>query len=780
MLVLKSHRLPFLQQCLCSSLSTYNVTNYLNCHLNYFLSNQIPDIQSLLQSHAYIITTGNADNLFFAAKLISLYSSFCRLNSSSRVFNSIAFKDTFLWNSIIKSYFSNGQCAEALEFYQMMRQSDTLPNHFTIPMVVTSCAELMLVNYGMNIHGLASKSGLLAGNSAAGSSFVHMYSKCGRVDDACLVFDEIRIRDVVAWTALVIGYVQNGENEKGLEYLCEMHRIGRSDKDRPNFRTLEGGFQACGNLGAVLEGRCLHGLVVKSGIGCSQVVQSSLFSMYAKCETPQEEAYLSFLEVLDKDIISWTLIIGVYARLGYMIECLRMFSEMQAAQIYPDGVVISCMLLGFANSMMVHEGKAFHGFIIRRCYVLNEMIHNALLSMYCKFGLLALSENLFRSMKECNRDCWNTMIFGFSKMGLEVKCIELFREMQFLGIESDSNSLVSVISSCSQLRALHLGSSVHSYVIKSSNDKSISVVNSLIDMYGKYGDLTIAMRVFCRAERDVVTWNTLISSYSHSGLFPEALDLFDKMILEDVKPTIATLVTVLSACSHIASLEHGDKVHKYIKREKFEFNLSLATSLVDMYAKCGGLTKAREIFNSMKERDVICWNVMISGYGMHGDAKSALEIFQQMEKSSVRPNGLSFLAILSACTHAGLIEEGKYLFDRMQDYYVRPNLKHYACMVDLLGRSGNLQEAEALIQSMPVSPDGCVWGALLNACKLHNEIEMGIRIAKLAIESDPENDGYYIMISNLYSSLGRWEEADGMREMMKERRVGKTAGWSAV
>jgi pentatricopeptide repeat protein len=200
-----------------------------------------------------------------------------------------------------------------------------------------------------------------------------------------------------------------------------------------------------------------------------------------------------------------------------------------------------------------------------------------------------------------------------------------------------------------------------------------------------------------------------------------------------------------------------------------------------MYAKCGHLEKSRKVFDSMMEKDVICWNAMISGYGMNGYAESAVEIFKLMEESNARPNEITFLALLSACAHAGLVDEGKNLFSKMQSYSVKPNLKHYTCMVDLLGRSCNLEEAEELVLSMPIAPDSGVWGALLSACKTHNQIEMGIRIAKQAIDSEPENDGYYIMMANMYSSIGRWEEAENVRKTMKDRCLrGKKAGWSLL
>ncbi|KAL2525175.1 Pentatricopeptide repeat-containing protein [Abeliophyllum distichum] len=740
-----------------SSFSTADVaSNYLHNPINSFLSNRALDFNSLLQIHAYIITTGNRDNIFIASKLIAHYASLNQPHSSAKVFDFLSFKDHFLWNSVIKAHFSNGKYAEALDFFSKMWFCNTMPNQFTIPIVVSACAEVGSLFFGMNVHGMVTKLNLFYGNSAVGSSFVYMYSKCGAMEDASVVFDEILMKDVVAWTALIIGYVQNGESEKGLECLSEMHRIG-GNSERPNFRTLEGCFQACGHLGALVEGRCLHGLAVKSGIVSSHIVQSSILSMYSKCETV-EDAHLLFEEIVVKDLFSWTLIIGVYAKLGNVYECFNMFLKMKADGIHPDGVVISCLLFSFASSMKLYEGKAFHGFILRGNYDIDQIVYNGLLSMYCKFGVLPLAEKLFYGGHDWDENCWNMMIVAYGKAGSEMKSIKLFREMQHLGIEVDLNSLISVISSCSKLETIKFGRSLHCHAIRHSICEIVSVVNALINMHGKCGSLTIAKRLFSRVNKDIATWNSLISSYAHSGHSSEALALFNKMVSEGIKPNTTTLVTLLSACGQIASVEKGKEIHDYIREEGFEYNIALATALIDMYAKCGQLKIAREIFDSINEKDVISWNVMISSYGMHGDGKSAIEIFQQMEQSNSRPNDLTFLAILSACAHAGFVEEGKSLFHKMKEYSVRPTLKHYTCMVDLLGRSGRLDEAEAFALSMPIAPDGGLWGALLTACKMHNNTEMGIRIAKNAIEADPENDGYFIIISDLYYSVGMWEE----------------------
>ncbi|KAL3023313.1 hypothetical protein AAZX31_04G060600 [Glycine max] len=738
------------------------------------VSKHIRTLDSLLRFHALTVTSGHSTNLFMASKLISLYDSLNNDPSScSTLFHSLPSKDTFLYNSFLKSLFSRSLFPRVLSLFSHMRASNLSPNHFTLPIVVSAAAHLTLLPHGASLHALASKTGLF--HSSA--SFVSLYSRCGRMDLARKVFDEIPKRDVVAWTALIIGHVHNGEPEKGLRCLRHVHGVVEDD-EKPNAKTWEGGFLACGNLGAVSEGSCLHGVVVKNGV--ASFIQSSVLDMYSKCGVPRE-AYRSFCEVIHKDLLCWTSVIGVYARIGMMGECLRLFREMQENEIRPDGVVVGCVLSGFGNSMDVFQGKAFHGVIIRRYYVDDEKVNDSLLFMYCKFGMLSLAERIF-PLCQGSGDGWNFMVFGYGKVGENVKCVELFREMQWLGIHSETIGIASAIASCAQLGAVNLGRSIHCNVIKGFLDgKNISVTNSLVEMYGKCGKMTFAWRIFNTSETDVVSWNTLISSHVHIKQHEEAVNLFSKMVREDQKPNTATLVVVLSACSHLASLEKGERVHCYINESGFTLNLPLGTALIDMYAKCGQLQKSRMVFDSMMEKDVICWNAMISGYGMNGYAESALEIFQHMEESNVMPNGITFLSLLSACAHAGLVEEGKYMFARMKSYSVNPNLKHYTCMVDLLGRYGNVQEAEAMVLSMPISPDGGVWGALLGHCKTHNQIEMGIRIAKYAIDLEPENDGYYIIMANMYSFIGRWEEAENVRRTMKERcSMGKKTGWSLL
>jgi pentatricopeptide repeat protein len=492
-----------------------------------------------------------------------------------------------------------------------------------------------------------------------------------------------------------------------------------------------------------------------------------------------------FPELPEKDVVSWTSLIGAYCRRGLIREAIELFQEMEELGLQPDEVLVSCLLAGLGNSGNVRGGKAFHAVITKRNFEDSVLTGNALISMYGKFELVDVADRVFRSLHQQDVVSWNLMIVGYCKAGLDVQCLELYRELQFRDKDEflcDANSLVSAISSCSRLAELRLGQSAHCYSIKHLLDDNLSVANVLIGMYGRCGKFDTARRIFdlAKLKGDVITWNVLISSYAHLGHSNAAVLLFDQMLTEGLKPNPATLITVISACANLVALERGEQVHSYVKEMGWESDISINTALVDMYAKCGQLGIARRIFDSMLQRDVVAWNVMISGYGMHGEAKQALELFGEMERGSVKPNGVTFLAILSACCHSGFVEEGRKLFTRMGEYSLEPNLKHYACMVDLLGKSGHLQEAENMVLAMPVEPDGGVWGTLLSACKVHDNFEMGIRIAQKAFASDPENDGYYILMSNSYGSAEKWDEIEKLREMMKIHGVEKGVGWSAV
>ncbi|XP_078444894.1 pentatricopeptide repeat-containing protein At4g39952, mitochondrial-like [Wolffia australiana] len=747
--------------------------------LQRLLCNVVASFQDLQRTHSLIISSGHSANTHLAAKLISLYADFNSSNLCAGVlFPAIAHHptDTFLWNSIVKAHFSNGEYSSALLRYLEMRYNGARPNHFTIPLVASSCAETAELGSGRCVHGYSLKAGLLdQGSAAAGSSLVYMYCKCEDIGDALKLFDEMPDRDVISWTAIIAGCAMNGDSYLALEYLRSMHK----SCTRLNYRTVEAGLRACLGFGALPEGRCLQGLAVKLGSWVCDSVKSAMLSLYAKCGD-LADARAAFGELPMGDLVAWTEIMGVHAKLLLAGDCLRLFAAMVDAGKEVDGVAVSC-LLSSASSLVV--GQVLHGFLLRRDLLCGKTEIAALLEMYCRLRRPAEAIAIFDAVAERDENMWALMLSLLAKIELgAVNCLTLFRKMQFTaaGLRACAGCVIPAISSCGQLQELLPGLALHGYCIKNMLDAEISVSNSILGMYGKLHRENCMRKIFKRlsGRRDVITWNIFMTGLSSLGCSRKALEVFDQMLVYGVEPSSATLVIILSACATATDLQRGEVAHQCAK-DRGLVGTVVSTALIDMYAKCGQLEAARAVFDNMGNRDVTTWNAMINGYGSHGRAREALEMLEQMVEEGASPNEITFIALLSACCRAGLVKEGRCVFDRMKQFSLLPSRKHLACMVDLLGRSGQLEEAEAMaLAAAPGETDGGVWGALLGACQIHGDVEMGERAGKRAIELEPGNDGYYMVLRNLYSSAGRKEEARKTREAMLQCGLRKTAGWS--
>ncbi|KAH8962376.1 hypothetical protein BDL97_05G099200 [Sphagnum fallax] len=373
---------------------------------------------------------------------------------------------------------------------------------------------------------------------------------------------------------------------------------------------------------------------------------------------------------------------------------------------------------------------------------------------------------------------WNARLARYAMAGQHEKTMELFQQMQQEGMTPDRFTFVRVLNSCSSLRALEKGRHVHEQIIQEGCESDVFVRNSLIDMYAKCGAIDDAWKVFNRmTTRTVISWNAMILGHVKCGQGQKALELSQQMQSEGVQPDPVTFVGMLNACASVAALEEGRRVHEQIIRSDFESDVFVGCSLVDMYAKCGGIKDAERVFNRMATRDVVSWNAMLVGYAMHGHAKEALEHFESMCQEGIAIDKITFLALLSACNHAGLVDEGLCYFESMHSVYsVSATAEHYACMADLLGRAGHLNKAENLISTMSCKPCVSVWRALLGACRIHGNTEMGEHIAKRVVELDPENTAGYVLLSNIYASAGKWDLVSNVQQQRLARGVKKQPG----
>ncbi|KAK4780642.1 hypothetical protein SAY87_016748 [Trapa incisa] len=435
------------------------------------------------------------------------------------------------------------------------------------------------------------------------------------------------------------------------------------------------------------------------------------------------------------------------------------------------------------------------------------------------FGSLSYAQQVFDRFPERNRDLflYNTMIKAHSLMAHSAhNAVSLFKSMLW-GSRFTPNqyTLVFLFRACGNGLQVCDGEQVRVHGIKAGLEGNLFVTNALIGMYADWGLVDEAKKVFdCSLSRDmfswnimisgyirsgkldeakeffqempqhdVVSWSSLISGYVQAGHFMEALDLFHEMLRAGAKPNQFTLVSALSACANLVALDQGRWIHVYIDKSKIKMNERLLASLIDMYAKCGELEFAFKVFQSAcgLKTKVWPWNAMIGGFAMHGKSEEAIELFRQLEIKKVSPNKITFVSLLNACSHGNMVEEGRQCFKSMaRSYGIEPEIEHYGCLVDLLGRAGLLDEAEEIISSMPVTPDIAIWGALLGACRIHRDIERAERVGKVIKELDLNHIGCQVLLSNVYSASGRWNEAKALRENAELIGRKKTPGCSSI
>lgn len=376
---------------------------------------------------------------------------------------------------------------------------------------------------------------------------------------------------------------------------------------------------------------------------------------------------------------------------------------------------------------------------------------------------------------------WTSIISGLAKLGFEEEALGKFLSMN---VRPNSATLVSALSACSSLGCLKLGKAIHGLRLRSLSEGSVSLDNALLDFYVRCGSLRSAENLFDEMpKRDVVSWTTMIGGYAQGGLCEKAVRIFQNMVhVGEVKPNEATLINVLSACSSMSALHLGQWVHSYINsRPDVIVDGSVGNALINMYVKCGSMEMAIMIFKTLEHKDIISWSTIISGLAMNGLGSQAFVLFSLMLVHGISPDDITFLGLLSACSHGGLINQGLMVYKAMKDVYnVAPQMRHYACMVDMYGRAGLFDEAEAFIKEMPVEAEGPVWGALLHACQIHGNEKKYEEVRQWLLSSKGVTVGTFALLSNTYASCDRWNDANEVRDTMRSRGLKKVAGCSWI
>ncbi|XAR68554.1 hypothetical protein NMG60_11003720 [Bertholletia excelsa] len=432
----------------------------------------------------------------------------------------------------------------------------------------------------------------------------------------------------------------------------------------------------------------------------------------------------------------------------------------------------------------IREGQRVHAHMMKTHYQPPVYLRTRLLVFYAKCECLRDARRVLDEMPERNVVSWTAMISAYSQRGYASEALNLFIQMLRSGTEPNEFTFATVLTSCTGALGIQYGMQIHSLIVKTLFESHIYVGSSLLDMYAKAGKIHEARGVFeGMPERDVVSCTAIISGYAQLGLDEEALDLFRRLQREGMTCNYVTYASILTALSGLTAVDHGKQVHGHVLRFELPSYVVLQNSLIDMYSKCGNLTYARRVFDRMSERTAISWNAMVVGYSKHGRGREAVELFKlMMEENKVKPDSVTFLAVLSGCSHGGMEQRGLEIFDEMVSgkYGVEPEIEHYGGVVDLLGRSGDVEKAFEFIKQMPFEPTAAIWGSLLGACRVHSNVDIGEFVAKRLLEIEPENAGNYVILSNLYASAGRWEDVRSIRELMNEKTVVKEPGRSWI
>ncbi|KAL6606490.1 hypothetical protein ACP70R_042143 [Stipagrostis hirtigluma subsp. patula] len=551
---------------------------------------------------------------------------------------------------------------------------------------------------------------------------------------------------------------------------------------RPVLRTFTALLKLCAARGDLPTGRAVHAQLAARGLAAESLAATALANMYAKCRRPAD-ARRVFDRMPDRDRVAWNALVAGYARNGLAEEALGMVVRMQVeGGERPDSVTLVSVLPACAAVQALDACREAHAFAVRAGFDALVNVSTAILDAYCKCGAIEAARAVFDRMPVKNTVSWNAMIDGYAENGNATEALALFKRMVGEGLDVTDVSVLAALQACGELGHLDEARHVHELLVRIGLRSNVSVMNALITTYCKCKRSDLAAQVFYEMEKKTrISWNAMILGFAQNGCSEDAVRLFSRMQLESVKPDSFTLVSVIPAVADISDPLQARWIHGYSVRQHLDQDVYVLTALIDMYAKCGRVSVARSLFNTARERHVITWNAMIHGYGSHGFGKVAVELFEEMKSNGKLPNETTFLSVLSACSHAGLVDEGRKYFTSMkEDYGLEPGMEHYGTMVDLLGRAGKLDEAWSFIQKMPIDPGISVYGAMLGACKLHKNVELAEESARRIFELGPEEGVYHVLLANIYANASKWKDVARIRTSMEKKGLQKTPGWSII
>ncbi|KAH7436790.1 hypothetical protein KP509_05G036100 [Ceratopteris richardii] len=611
-----------------------------------------------------------------------------------------------------------------------------------------------------------------------------MYAKCGSIDEASCVFDKLSTQDVVSWNVLMRGYLEHGLPDKVFDCFDKVNTAGIAVDQV----TLLCCLNACCNVENLKEGHATYAAIMKHGLERELVLGNASIDMYTKCGALMEAKH-----VLDhmfvRDVISWTTLIAGYVENGCGEEALKCLKNMKHDGVSPNAATLVCSLKACSSTRSIDMGRKIQADIPETLYRSDPTIGNTLVDMFAKCGSLMEALQIFNELPKRTIVSWNALIAGYVEHGHGNDALNCFDQMQLDCMSPDASTLNCSLKACGLIRSSIKSQVVHSEIVKKGLEQSYLIGNTLVDVYVKCNLLADGRYVFDRQKvRNVISWTALISGYADRGVSRDALDCLEEMEVDGVVPNAVTMTCSLKACSNIGAIDVGQALHaQTVKRgilytdysdrfskigdkafhELATEQLQLENALVDMYGKCGNVLDAHDVFGSMPMHDLVSWNALITGYSRQGHAEIVFELFDGMAEEAVHPDEITFLSILSVCSHAGLVQKARSYFKAMTEYNLSPKSEHYNCVIDLLGRAGQILEATEMLERMPYQPTIFAWCSMLGACRKWGNVKLGQHAFECVLRLDSQHAAAFMLMFSIYVDACMWEEAKKVEEALQ-------------
>ncbi|KZV42549.1 pentatricopeptide repeat-containing protein-like [Dorcoceras hygrometricum] len=617
------------------------------------------------------------------------------------------------------------------------------------------------------------------GNLYSNNRMITDLVKSGSLDTAHRMFAEMSERDVITWNIMISGYYRFGFSKESMILYIRMVNSGMIE----NSSTFSTVLSLCSSEGFYAQGLVVHCKVIVLGFSRNLYIGSALVDLYMKMGRT-DIGYRLFRNLPERNLAAWNVVLRGVCDTGRSKELLRLYYEMKIDNVEPNGVTFCYLIRGCGYERFLDEGMQLHCLVTKNGLVnSNLFVANSLVDFYSACGSFFDAWESFNCIPPEDVISWNSMVSVCAGNGYSTDAIEIFREMQFFGKKPSASSFLGFLKLSSATKSLLLGKQIHGSVLKLNLNTTL-LQSSLIDMYGKCGDIESSVAIFESVpERTLECCNCLMSSLLRFGLNEDVIELFGLMVDGKIGYDEASLSTTLKALSlsTFASTASCSLLHCCSIKSGFKYDITVSCSLIDAYSRLGGIEFSRQVFNQIASPNVICFTSIISALARNGYGVECLEMFDTMTKNGLKPDKVTFLSVLTGCSHSGLVDEGRLVFHAMQTRCgLHPERQHYSCMVDLLGRAGLVNEAEKLLKDTPWQGDAKIWSSILRSCTIHHDEQAGKRAAKILIDIDPEDPALWLQASNFYYEIGDYETSKEFREVAVARKMTRDIGQSFI